>query len=118
MAGTISVIQGEASTERTKAIKDVDGAVVDVSTATCTFVVVSNDKLDTNLFTVADGSFDKSAGASGILSFPISSTNSNQKAAPGGKAVYKGELKVLISASNIKKTFVDFIVENTRDTAN
>jgi len=91
---SITVKQAEAKTVTVT----YDSGNTDVSSGTFTFTLrTTGDTSD--LFTVADASFDKTNGASGIVTFPLSATNTNQT--PG---FYTGEIKVVLTASNIDKS--------------
>ena len=87
--------QGEAKTS-TITITDESGSVIDVSTATLTLTVKERMSDTTALFTIADGSMDKSQAASGIVGVPFSASNLNRS----GKIF--AILKVEFSAANIK----------------
>jgi len=110
---TITLKQGDAITQQIRVV-DSAGAVIDVTSATFTFTAVSDPELDTVLFTVANALFDKTNGAQGLATFPISATNSTQTA-----KTYKAEIKTEISASNItKSTDIDLVIVNARDIVN
>lgn len=82
-------------------IKDKDtGAILDVSSATIT--LYCKDVLDdstTYQFTIADGSIDKTQGASGIIQVPLSSTNLDWY---GTKYCI---LKIQFSPTNVRKGY-------------
>lgn len=98
MSADITLKQGEAKT-LTFTITDANGDAVDVSLATMTFTMKDQKSDASALVTIVDGSFDKTDGANGIVTCPISATQTNQT--PGK---YTGELKTQISASNIDKS--------------
>ncbi len=97
MANIIRLKRGEAKTITATVKNKNTGAIIDVSSATLEFVISEADDV-TALVTVADGSFDKSDGANGIITFPLSTTNLDRSGS------YKGELRIEISASNISKS--------------
>jgi len=99
--------QGEAKTI-TFTVTDSASAAVDCSSTTCTFTVVS-DYGGTQFITKADGVFDKTNAATGILTIDISATDSNIP-----NKYYIGELKILFTSSNIDKSVdIDFIITKT-----
>ena len=89
MAG-ISLKQGEAKTV-TLTITDINGNAVNVSAATLKFMMTYGS----TTVTVLDAAFNKTQGASGIVTFVLSSTDT----ATYGK--FKGELMITFSATNI-----------------
>ena len=89
-----TIKQGEAKTVTIT----YDSGALDVSSGTFTFTLRTT-KDTSDLFTVADASFDKTNGASGIVTFPISATDSNQT-----EGFYTGEIKMVLTASNIDKS--------------
>ena len=74
-----------------------DGSALDCTGATFTYTVEDTDQ--TTLFTVADGSFDKTDIATGVVLAPISSTNTTQT-----PASYDSELKIVFSGGDIEKS--------------
>jgi len=90
--------------------KDSDGSAISVDAATFTATVRHPGENQDDLFTVSDGSFDKTNGSSGnggIITFPISDTNSAQT--PG---TYVLEVKAVITATSIDKSpDIEFIIE-------
>jgi hypothetical protein len=104
---SVTMKAGEAKTIRFT-ITDADGAAVDVSAATLTFMVKQNKGDDAALISKSDGDFDKTQAASGIIDLDISATESNLPA----KDAYVAELKVEFSSSNIDKSAdIDFVIE-------
>lgn len=106
---SIKMKQGEYKTV-TLTYKDSDGNAIAVDGATFTATVRHPGANQADLFTVSDGSFDKTNGSianGGIILFPISDTNSNQT--PG---TYILEVKAAITGTNIDKSDdIEFIVE-------
>ena len=98
MADEITLKQGEAKTV-TLTYTDSDDAAINVANDTFVAAARVNVKGGDDLFTVADGSFDKTNGATGIVTFPISSTNSNQDV-----GAYVLEIKKTASATDIDKS--------------
>ena len=101
MTQEINVKTGEA--KRIKFTVSVGGVAVDVSTATNTFKIA--DGAGVVVVTVADGSFDKTDAAFGIVYAPLSDTDTTQI-----QGVYNGELKTEFTATNIDKS--DFFTVN------
>lgn len=71
--------------------------VIDVSTATLTLTFERDIDDDSTDITIADGDFDKTNGATGVITWPFTSAN---LATPG---TYYGELKAVIDANNTAK---------------
>lgn len=94
----IELKQNEAKTI-TFTVTDADGNAVDVSSATFTLKFKSNRQATGYVIEKADGDFDKTQGASGIVTVDLSTTDTNQTAGD-----YVGELTITISASNIDKS--------------
>ena len=101
----INLKQGEAK-NITFNIKDEAGNEVDCSSTTCSFVVKT--KLGgTALITKADGVFDKTDAASGVLVVNITSTDSDIDS-----LVYVSQLTITFSATDIiKSNVINFIIE-------
>lgn len=80
--------------------------VIDVSSATIT-LSLQRDMDDSDVdITIADGDFDKSSGATGIITWPFDSDDLDT---PG---TYYGELKAVIDADNtVKKTVTLYVKE-------
>jgi len=97
--------QGEAKTI-TFTVTDSDAAAVDCSSTTCSFQVVLT-KGATPVITKADGDFDKTDAATGILTIDISDTESDITS-----QFYIGELGITFTASNIDKSEdIKFIID-------
>lgn len=104
----ITVKAGEAKTIRFS-IKDKFGDGVDVSTATLAFDVEDKADRTSYIFQKTDGDFDKTQAGIGLVTVPVSATDTNQD--PGK---YTGELKITFSASNIDKSVdIDFVIERS-----
>ena len=73
---------------------DDDGDAVDVSEATMTFVL-KQSFTSTALVTVEDASFDKTDAGDGVVTFPLSTTNTTQTA-----GLYLAQVKAAWSATN------------------
>lgn len=78
---------------------------IDVSTATLTLTLERDIDDDSADITIADGSFDKSSGATGIIAWPFTSTD---LATPG---TYYGELKAVIDADNTVKKMISLWIK-------
>lgn len=92
----IKIKQKEAKT-LTFTIKDSDGAVIDVSSATLTFIVKSGME-GTLIFTKDDADFDKTDAANGVVSVVLTTTDTDRT------GTYIGELKTHFSDTNIDKS--------------
>lgn len=89
-----------------------DNGFADMSNATLTFVVrgttASGDR--TILFTISDGSFDKTNAATGVVKITITATNSDQTV-----ATYVSDLKIEFSSTNIDKSpDIPFIIQQAQ----
>lgn len=94
----IIVKQGEAKTI-TFTVKDALGVAVDLSGATL-LLGVKKDKGDaTYTFSKVDANFDKTQAALGIVSVPITATDTTQP-----PATYTGELKMTWSETLVQKS--------------
>jgi hypothetical protein len=73
-----------------------DSATIDVSSATFRFVV--KEEVDDTTYKIekTDGDFDKSRGASGIVTVNIGASETTSTLLPTGR--YLGELRVIITA--------------------
>ena len=80
-------------------ITDSDGSAVDVSSATLTFAVKQNITDSTVIITKADGDFDKTQAANGIVTCILTATDTDRSADD-----FVGELKIYFSASNVDKS--------------
>jgi len=89
--------QGEAKTI-TFTVTDSDAAAVDCSSTTCSFIVAKK-KGGTAIISKADGDFDKTSAATGVLTITISGTESNID-----DSDYLSELKITFTSSNIDKS--------------
>jgi hypothetical protein len=96
MSNIITLKRKEAKTIRFTVTSD--GVAADVSTATLSFQIKS-DKDGDALVSKADGDFDKTDAATGVVTVPLSATNLDLT--PGK---YYGELRTTFSASNIDKS--------------
>jgi hypothetical protein len=87
------------------------GEVVSVVGATKTFVVRPKAGSDVTTLTVADGSFDDSQAANGIVRAPIGVSDSDRT------GYFEGELKVDMGANDIVKspTFVIYFAPALTD---
>lgn len=104
---SVSFKRKEAKTVRLT-IKDANGDPISVSAATLTFGVKRLKSDSSYIIEIADGTFDKTLAASGIVTFPLSATNLDQN-----PALYVGELKIHFSGSNIDKSAdIDFTIIN------
>lgn len=74
--------------------------VVDVSSATLTLTFKRDIDDSTAVITIADTSFVKTSGATGVITWPFTSAN---LATPG---TYYGELKAVIDTDNTVKKVV------------
>ena len=102
---SLTMKQGEAKTI-TFTVTDSDAAAVDCSSTTCSFQVVLT-KGATPVITKADGDFDKTDAATGILTIDISDTESDITS-----QFYIGELGITFTASNIDKSEdIKFIID-------
>ena len=80
--------------------------VIDVSSATVTLTFERDIDDNSADIIIADGSFDKTNGATGVIKWPFTSAN---LATP---ETYYGELKAVIDADNtVKKTVTLWIKE-------
>lgn len=80
---------------------------VALSVAGGTFTLKVEDAAGVALFTKADGVFDKTDAATGIILVPILEADSNQT-----PKTYEGEVKTVFSGGDIDKTDdFDFVVE-------
>ena len=105
----ISVRQGEAK-PLTFTYTDSNGDPIDVSSHTFSFWVRVKLSDSTNIISKADGDFDKSNGASGIVSINLSTTDTANDAIE-----YISQITRQVDANNIyKKTEVFTIVEADR----
>lgn len=100
--------QGEADPALQFTITDSSGSAVDVSSATLSLEIKRNKLEDTANISKADGDFDKTDAATGVVTVPITSTDTD--ITPGS---YFGELKATFSASDVSIT-ADFYFEITR----
>jgi len=101
----VSFKRKEAKTLRFT-IKDAAGDPVNVSAATLTFGVKRLKSDPAYIIEKADGTFDKTLAASGIVTLPLSADNLDQE-----KNLYVGELKIHFSSSNIDKSGdIDFTI--------
>ncbi len=73
---TFELVQKEAKT-LTFTVKDEDGNLIDVSDAVCSLYGKSSLSDTTYLFEKSDSDFDKSQGASGIISVTLDSDDLN-----------------------------------------
>jgi len=103
---SVSFKRKEARTLRFT-IKDVNGDPVNVAAATLTFGVKRIKSDPTYIFPIkSDDTFDKTLAASGIVTVPISASDTDQD-----QDLYTGELKTLFSSSNIDKSAdIDFTI--------
>lgn len=104
----VTLIQKEYLTLR-MVLKTAAGVAVDVSAATLQLTIKEEkDSTDYDI-TVADASFDKTLGATGIITCPITSTNLDIT------GEYYGLLKITFSATNIKKAYFRIKVEASEE---
>ena len=98
--------QGESKI-LTLTVTDEAGALVNLTAAVLTLGVKQSAKDPAFIFQKADGVFDKTAAASGVVKVPLSATDTNQ---PEGE--YIGELKAEWASSpvTIEKT-VNFYIQ-------
>lgn len=83
--------------------------VIDVSSATLTMTFKADREQSTADITIADGSFDKTDGATGVITWPFTSTD----LATAG--TYWGELTAVIDADNTVIKALDLrVVEGGR----
>lgn len=91
--------RGEAKTVTlTVTDPDDDDAPIDVSSATLTFNLRPRIGSSISCFQKDDGVFDKAQGASGVVRFDVSATETNRL------GLFYGELKIQFSSSNIDKS--------------
>ena len=103
MATTLNFVQGEAKTIKFTLV-DSDGVAVNVSAATVVLSVRRLTSSTSELFNKADGDFDKTSGASGILRVDLSATDLDFS----GTA--EAILKVTIAATSIDKNVFTMVV--------
>lgn len=105
---SLKVKQGEAKT-LTFTITDAAGAAANVATATCTLKAKSSRAASAFAIEKADGDFDKTSGASGILTVVLDADDTDIAA---GR--YIMELHLEISASNVDKSAdFDLVIEES-----
>ena len=102
---SISFKRKEAKTIRFT-IKDANGDAVPVDAATLTFGVKRLKSDPAYKIEKADGTFDKTLAASGIVTVPVSTADLDYS-----QDLYVGELKIHFSGSNIDKSAdIDFTI--------
>lgn len=98
----VTIKQGEAKTMVFRITNS--GVAQDVSAAVLTFTVKRSKRDTTSVFEKADGDFNKTDASIGVVSVPLSATDTNQT--PGG---YTGELRTVFAVDNVDKSEDVFI---------